>query len=112
MRALVAAKKFTFVNYGGSYQLRIERAEDLRHLDELDEPFWMATSAPIHPLRCDAVALDLLDANRNGRIISREIRRTQRWLFRVLRNLDGVTERRDVLRLADVNGPKGGEGKT
>ncbi|MCA9651851.1 MAG: hypothetical protein KC501_18190 [Myxococcales bacterium] len=96
-------RKFTFVNYGGSYQLRIERAEDLVHLDDLDDPFWMATSAPIDQLRCDRVALEHLDVNRNGRIISGELRRTRRWLFAVLRDLQGVTEGRDLLRLEDVD---------
>lgn len=100
---ILGKKKFTFVNWGGSYQLRIETADDLAHLDELDDPFWMATSAPIYQLRADPVALDLLDANRNKRIISSELRRTCRWLFRVLRNLEAVTERRDVLTLADLN---------
>lgn len=97
-------KQFTFVNYGGSYQLRIEVAEDLAALEKLDEPFWMATSAPIHQLRCDAVALRHLDANKNGRIISYEVKRTQAWLFRVLKNLAGVTQRRDTLILEDIDG--------
>ncbi|MCB9713975.1 MAG: hypothetical protein H6712_08985 [Myxococcales bacterium] len=103
MQGLMGKRKFTFVNYGGSYQLRIERAEDLVHLDDLDDPFWMATSAPIDQLRCDRVALEHLDVNRNGRIISGELRRTRRWLFAVLRDLQGVTEGRDLLRLEDVD---------
>jgi len=96
-------RDFTFVNYGGSYQLRIETAEDLAALEQLDEPFWMATSAPIHQLRCDAVALQHLDANKNGRIISHEVKRTQVWLFRVLKTLAGVTQRRDTLILEDID---------
>jgi hypothetical protein len=96
-------KKFTFVNYGGAYQLRIESIEDLEHLDELDEIFWVATSAPIHQLRCDPVALELLDYNRNGRIICREIRRTQRWLFRVLNDRNAVNERLDTAQLEHIN---------
>ncbi len=96
-------REFAFVNYGGSYQLRIEAAEDLAALEQLDEPFWMATSAPIHQLRCDTVALQHLDANKNGRIISHEVKRTQVWLFRVLKNLTGVTQRRDTLILEDID---------
>jgi len=96
-------KKFTFVNYGGAYQLRIASIEDLQYLDELDETFWMATSAPIHQLRCDPVALELLDYNRNGRIICHEIRRTQRWLFRVLNDRSAVNERLDAAQLAHIN---------
>lgn len=103
MQSLTGKRKFTFVNYGGTYQLRIEKAEDLEHLDDLDDPFWMATSAPVQQLRCDPIALEHLDANQNGRIISGEVRRTRRWLFAVLRNLDGVTQGREELRLEDID---------
>ncbi|MEM7158962.1 MAG: hypothetical protein AAF799_39355 [Myxococcota bacterium] len=96
-------RTFTFVNYGGSYQLRIDGAEDLRHLDNLDDPFWMATSAPTDQMICDPVALEYLDSSGNGRIISGELRRARQWLFRVLENLDGVSEGRGVLHLEDVD---------
>ena len=92
-------RTFTFVNYGGSYQLRIDDAEDLRHLDNLDDPFWMATSAPTDQMICDSGALEFLDSSGNGRIISGELRQARQWLFRVLKNLDGVSEGREVLEL-------------
>ena len=96
-------RTFTFVNYGGSYQLRIDDAEDLRHLDNLDDPFWMATSAPTDQMICDSGALEFLDSSGNGRIISGELRQARQWLFRVLKNLDGVSEGREVLELEDVD---------
>lgn len=106
----IKKRKFTFVNYGGAYQLRINTIEDLDYLDELDEAFWLATSAPIHQLRCDPVALEMLDYNKNGRIICREIRRTHRWLRGVLRRTAGIDQRQETLILEDIN-PDDSEGQ-
>jgi len=39
--------RMIFRNYGGSYQLRIQNAEDLEKIQLLDEVHWAATS--IHP---------------------------------------------------------------
>jgi len=77
---------FVFENYGGSYQLRIRTAEDLAALEELDEPFWMATSAPVDQLTCDPVLLRRLDRDGNGRIQSWELRQGARWLLHMLRS--------------------------
>jgi len=92
-----------FENYGGSYQLRIRTAEDLAALEELDEPFWMATSAPVDQLTCDPVLLRRLDRDGNGRIQSWELRQGARWLLHMLRNRQAVTARSDVLDLESLD---------
>ncbi len=95
--------RFKFVNYGGTYMLRIESAEDLQALPLLDEPFWIATSAPIHHLRCDPRFLAFLDADGDGRILSQDVRRAHAWMTARLGNLEGVTNASDVLMLDSVN---------
>ncbi|MCP4643066.1 MAG: hypothetical protein GY851_21650 [bacterium] len=95
--------RFFFENYGGSYQLRLQSGADLAALAELDEPFWMATSAPVNQLASDPVVLARLDRDGNGRIHSGDIRYAARWLLRMLRDLDGVTKRSGVLVLETLN---------
>ncbi|HIJ74519.1 MAG TPA: hypothetical protein HPP83_10505 [Candidatus Hydrogenedentes bacterium] len=92
-------QKFIFENYGGTYQLRIASADDLAALEELAEPFWVATSAPASQFTCDPVLLERIDADRNNRIKSSEIRAASRWLLRMLRDRSGVTARSDTLAL-------------
>ncbi len=84
--------KFRFVNYSGTYQLRLETADDLAAIPLLDEPLWMATSAPTHQLRCDPKLLKFLDEDGDGRILSGDIRRACDWMTKRLARLDGVTE--------------------
>jgi len=45
--------KLIFKNYGGSYQLRIQNAQDLEKIHALDDARWAATSVPINSLNCD-----------------------------------------------------------
>ena len=95
--------ELTFTNYGGVYQLRVETLEDLRHLSTLDDPHWMATSAPVHQLRADPSFLEHMDSDGNDRIISSDLRRVAAWLFQVLQRTDGISDRAEGLALADVN---------
>ena len=104
-------RKFTFENYGGTIQLRLRKAQDLEAVDELDDPFWMATSAPLHQLRCDPVLLERLDGDGNGRIKSDDIRAAKKWLFHRLKNLDDVTRKKKHLALdaLDDENSEGGD---
>ncbi|MDX9971467.1 MAG: hypothetical protein RBU21_00615 [FCB group bacterium] len=92
-------KSFAFDNYGGSYHLRIGSAEDLKALDLLDEPFWVATSAPADRLRSDDALVKRLDRDGDGRILSADIRAAVNWMFSVLADRQGVDRRSDVLHL-------------
>lgn len=107
---LLNKPKFVFENYGGSYQLRIRSAEDLTALDELDEPFWIATSAPLNQFSCDPVLLRRIDSNHNDRIHSSEIREAVRWLFSVLRDRQGISDKQKTLNLEALD-PIHTEGK-
>jgi hypothetical protein len=97
------SKPYVFENYGGSYQLRIRSAEDLRALDFLDEPFWVATSAPAYLLRSDPALLKRLDRDGDGRILSADIRAAVNWMCRMLEKRQGVDEQSDVLHLDSID---------
>ncbi|MCQ9207331.1 MAG: hypothetical protein NG740_05610, partial [Omnitrophica bacterium] len=92
-----------FKNYGGSYQLRIQDAQDLEKIKVLDEAHWAATSAPINSLNCDSAFTSYVDTDQNGRIRTNELKAAQAWLFRFLANRSHLSEGIDVLDLNDIN---------
>ncbi|HUT26298.1 MAG TPA: hypothetical protein VM492_18360, partial [Sumerlaeia bacterium] len=92
-----------FRNYGGNYQLRVETPEDLESAHHLDEARWASTSAPVTSFSCDPAFLAFLDADRNGRIRTDEMKTGIEWLFRRLANRERLAEQTDALRLDDVD---------
>jgi hypothetical protein len=100
---VIGPKRFAFENYGGAYQVRIREADDLAVLQDLDDAFWMATSAPTHQFRCDPELLARLDGDRRGRILSDDMRAAAKWLLECLGDRSGVNERRNTLDLAALD---------
>ncbi|KPK99904.1 MAG: hypothetical protein AMK75_06185, partial [Planctomycetes bacterium SM23_65] len=92
-----------FVRYGRSYHLKIETAQDLDRILELNEAHWVATGAPVDTLGCDPFFLSHVDSDRNGRILCYEVKDAIRWLNDVLRDRRGVTDRRTSLRLGAID---------
>jgi hypothetical protein len=92
-----------FKNYGRSYQLRIQDAQDLEKIKVLDEAHWAATSVPISSLNCDPVFASYVDTDQNGRIRTNELKAAQAWLFRFLANRSRLSEGTDVLDLNDID---------
>jgi len=101
------APVMTFQRFGRSHHLRIETAEDLALVGELDEAHWVATGAPIDCINCDATFLRLLDSDNNGRIMCAEVHEAIGWLLENLRDTSGVTERSMSLRLEAINSDTG-----
>jgi len=90
-------------NYGGSYQLRIQNAEDLEKIQVLDEVHWAATSIPTDSLNCDKVFIAYVDTDKNGRVRPAELKAAWSWLIQVLADRHRLSEGSDVLRLQDID---------
>jgi hypothetical protein len=56
-----------FFRSGGFDQVRLETADDLRHLSELDPKLWTVLNCPTTGLEFDARTAALLDADGDGR---------------------------------------------
>jgi len=95
--------KLIFKNYGKSYQLRIQDAQDLENIQVLDEAHWAATSVPINSLNCDSAFTSYVDTDKNGRIRTNEIKEAQAWLFRLLANRSHLSIGTDILDLNDID---------
>lgn len=93
-----------FIRIGTRHQLRIEHAEDLEAILELDESLWAATSAPVSAFHCDPVLLKGLDRDQSGRIDTGEFKTAIAWTLRLLRNREGLNAASDQLVLDSLDG--------
>ena len=74
-----AAFNWKFHRIGGLDQVTLRTPEELLHLNELDPKLWVALSCPIDKLQFDARTLELLDADKDGRIRVQEVLDAVRW---------------------------------
>ncbi len=91
-----------FKHYGKTLQLRIENAADLRAVLDLDESFWVATSAPVSVFRCDSNFIKLMDSNSDGRINTREVENAITWMLDRLNDDSKVAADSDSIPLKAI----------
>lgn len=91
-----------FTRFGKTYQLSIETAQDLREALSLDESLWVATSVPTDAFRCDPKAMELMDADGDGRIQTDDLKRAIEWMFERLANPKEAASGKDVLPLSAI----------
>lgn len=95
--------RWTFFRAGGLDQVKLENADDLRHLGQLDQKLWVALSCPVKGLEFDARTLELLDADRDGRVRVPEILNALRWCCKVLKDPAELLGEPAALPLASLN---------
>jgi len=92
-----------FNQYGKTFQLRIENADDMQAALQLDESLWVATSAPTSVFRCDPKFIAMLDSDNSGRIHTHEVKNAIRWLLQVLNDTSQMAQRTDKIPLKAIN---------
>jgi len=76
--------RWRFFRSGGFDQVRIESAQDLRCLDQLDQKLWAVLACPTSGLEFDSRTLQRIDTDGDGSIRVPEIRAAVRWVCEVL----------------------------
>jgi len=101
--------QWRFFRSGGFDQVRIETADDLRHLGELDQKLWSVLACPTSGLEFDTRTLQLLDGDGDGRIRAPEIVAAAKWVCAVLKDPGVLFSAADALPLAaiDADHPEG-----
>ncbi|TVP77080.1 MAG: hypothetical protein EA353_11055 [Puniceicoccaceae bacterium] len=99
---LTGHKPMRFRREGRHLELELSRGVDIRHLSELDEVLWVALSSPAAGLEFDRRTLELLDADRDGRIRTREVRDAAKWLDSVLLDLSILEQGRAIVPLSQL----------
>ena len=93
-----------FCRLGGFDQVRLETAEDIRHLGELDQKLWAALSCPVNGLEFDARTLAMLDTDRDGQVRVPEILAATKWISSVLVRMDSFLAGSNALSLQAIDG--------
>jgi hypothetical protein len=100
--ATTSAHPWRFFRIGGFDQVALDKADDLRHLDQLDPKLWTALACPSTGLEFDAHTLALLDNNADGNIRVPEVLTAVRWACRLLKDPQALFAG-GPLALANIN---------
>ena len=92
-----------FFRAGGFDQVKIETGADLMNLDQLDQKLWVALACPTRGLEFDNRTLDLIDADKDGRVRVPEIIAAAKWATAMLKNPDDLIKGSPSLALSAIN---------
>jgi MFS family permease len=95
--------RWRFFRLGGFDQVRLDSAEDLKHLRDLDQKLWAALSCPVGGLEFDPRTLALLDTDGDGRVRVPEILAAVDWVCMALRDLRPLLAGSPALPLAAID---------
>ena len=98
----MAKYKWTFANVGGVTRVRIQSAEDIRHLGELDKKMWTVLSCPTTGLEISADSLSLMDLDGDGKLRVDEVIKTAEWLCATLKDAESLFEQSDSIDIENI----------
>ena len=98
----MAKYKWSFANVGGVTRVRIQSAEDLRHLGELDKKMWTVLSCPVNGLEISADSLSLMDIDGDGKLRLKEVVGTADYLCSALKDPKSRFEQKDTIALDNI----------
>ena len=98
----MAKYKWSFANVGGVTRVRIQSAEDLRHLGELDKKMWTVLSCPVNGLEISADSLSLMDIDVDGKLRLKEVVGTAEYLCAALKDPKSLFEQKDAIALDNI----------
>ena len=92
-----------FFRAGGFDQVRLDSADDLANLAQLDPKLWVALACPATGLEFDPKTLALIDTDKDGRIRVPEITAVTQWACGCLKNPGDLRQGAASLPLAAIN---------
>ena len=92
-----ARHPWRFQRLGGLDQVVLDRADDLRNLERLDQKLWVALACPTKGLEIDAATLALLDTDADGRVRAPEVLAAVRFCDVRLRDLGDLVAGKPTL---------------
>ncbi len=98
----MAKYKWSFANVGGVTRVRIQSAEDIRHLGELDKKMWTVLSCPVNGLEISSESLSLMDTDGDGKLRLNEVVATAEWLCANLKEPKSLFAQTDEVEIANI----------
>ena len=103
------AHHWRFFRIGGFDQVRLETADDIANLTQLDQKLWAALSCPVNGLEFDSRTLAMLDSDNDGRVRVQEVLSAITWLQSAFKDLSSLLAGSSELPLStlDESQPEG-----
>jgi len=98
----MAKYNWCFANVGGVSRVRIQSAEDIRHLGELDKKMWTVLSCPTTGLEISSDSLSLMDCDGDGKLRVKEVVATADYLCGALKDPETLFAQKDELELDNI----------
>ena len=98
----MANYKWSFANVGGVTRVRIQSAEDIRHLGELDKKMWTVLSCPVNGLEISSESLKLMDLDGDGKLRVEEVIATANYLCAALKDAKTIFEQSDSIAIDNI----------
>jgi hypothetical protein len=95
--------RWKFFRAGGVDQVALESAADLINLDSLDQKLWVALSCPTKGVEFDTRTLELIDADKDGRIRAPDMIAAAKWAAANLKDPEMLLKPAEALPLAAIN---------
>lgn len=95
--------KWTFFRAGGFDQVKLASGADLQNLEHLDQKLWVALACPTSGLEVDSRTLELIDADRDGRVRAPELIGAAQFACKYLKNPDDLLKGNASLPLGSIN---------
>ena len=92
-----------FFRAGGFDQVKLDTGADLAHLDQLNQKLWVALACPVTGVEFDRRTLDLIDADKDGRVRAPELLAAVRWALAMLKDPDELVKGGDTVSLGVIN---------
>lgn len=99
----MATRAFHFFRAGGFDQVRFDTGADLLAIDQLDQKLWVALACPTKGLAFDSRTLELIDADKDGRIRAPELIAAVKWAGGLIKNPDDLLKSSAELPLSAIN---------
>lgn len=94
--------KWQFANVGGVTRVRIQSADDIRHLGELDKKMWTVLSCPTTGLEISNESLQLMDLDGDGKLRAKEVIATADYLCSALKDPKSLFEQSDAIDIENI----------
>lgn len=95
----MSSHHWQFFRAGGVDQVSLRNKDDLLGLADLDQKLWVALAMPTRDIDVDPATLDLLDADKDGRIRVLDIRAAVKWIGETWVDVNQVLKGGDALRI-------------
>lgn len=93
---------------GGVNQVKLQTADDLRHLRELDPKLWVALACPVRGHAMDERTMSLIDTDKDGRVRVPEILAAVDFLLGIVKDPADIFADPLALPLASIREDEGG----